>query len=160
MFSCIAVSGLAAMTKTETIIDLVGQAFIGALLGPVVVLIATILGCLVGALLEASSGITVYRWEMAPLIVLVIASPGSAAVSSLGMLTGRYNISLVAGLLINAIVFTSVLVPRWGSNPAAVSIWAITVGSIAGGAAGAIGGLIGKRRANNGMQVDARTSRH
>jgi hypothetical protein len=146
--------------RTETIIALVGRAVVGALLGPVVVLIATVLGCLVGALLEASLGITVYSWEMAPLIVLVIASPGSAAVSSLGMLTARYNISLVVGLLINTIVFASVLVPRWGSNPAAVSIWAMTVGSTAGGAAGAIGGVIGKRRANNGMQVDARTSRH
>lgn len=137
------------MKELRTIVQIIGRALVGALLGPIVALIATALGCVVGALLEASLNITVYSWEMVPLMVLAVASPGSAAVSSLGLLTGRYKVSLVAGLLINVIVFAAALVPRWGSHPTSVSIWAILVGSIAGGAAGAIAGIIEKRRRHN-----------
>ena len=142
------------MTKGESIVDLIGRVLAGLLLGPAAVFIATI----VGLLLEASSGITVYNSEMPPLLAFVIALPGSALAGSLGIVTGRYRITLITGLLINAAVFTFVLVPIWERTPVAISVWVMTVGLVTGAAAGAFGGLIGKKKANSRIEADPHTS--
>ena len=119
-----------------------------AIAGGAVVFLVVVIGSLIGGLIEARIGSPVVSWEMAPFVVWFFATPGGVLVAVIGALTGRWWSGLAIGLLIHGMCFGFLLLSN-PSNPFAVSCWAFIVGTIAGGAAGAMGGAVRQLKAKD-----------
>jgi hypothetical protein len=115
--------------------------FLAVVCGVVAVFSVVWLGTYVGGCIEAKIGILVISWEMAPLAVLLFATPGGIVVALLGLLSRRWWRGLALGLLIHGLYFGCLLLGTLG-NPFAVNCWFYVVGTMAGGAAGAMGGAV------------------
>lgn len=123
-----------------------------AVLGAGAVLLVVVVGSWIGRLIEARIGSPVVSYEMAPVVVWFFATPGGALVAIVGAISGRWWRGLAIGLLIHGLYFACLLLSG-SANPVAVSCWVYAVGTIAGGAAGAIGGAVRQLHLKENQQI-------
>lgn len=111
--------------------------------GAVAVLVVTLVGFAVGLYLEAHIGSPVVSFEFTPFGVWFFGTPAGMLVASAGAVSGSWWRGLAIGLLVQGTLFGCL---AWmcslGSYPFAVNCWVFLVGTIGGGAAGAIGGAL------------------
>lgn len=116
------------------------SAFVGAAAG----FGTTVVGSLVGSALEGPLGGPVVAWEMAPLVVGVLATVGGAFVGPLATWGGTWRRGLMVGTGVHALIFVALLIQTIGlHHPRAVICWVTTTGILAGAIAGS---LCGARR--------------
>ena len=113
-----------------------------AVLGAVAVFLIVLVGWRIGESIETRTGLTVVSWEMAPLAAWVFGTPSAVLAAVLGAISGRWWRGVALGLLIHGLYFGCLLLWARG-NPLAVNCWFYAVGTVAGGAAGAMGGAVG-----------------
>lgn len=97
----------------------------------------------VGGALEGPLGTIIVSWEMAGLIVTILAILGGAMMGSIGQMTARPLIGMVGGGLALSTVFASVALNN--GCPTGVAVWTILVGLVTGTMSGGVGGWIGQR---------------
>ncbi len=115
-----------------------------ALLGAVAGFGMTVLGTMIGLLVEGIIGSPVAGWELMPFVVAVFATLGGVIVAMLGALSSRWWRGLVIGAIAHGLVLLMVP-PDPPGAPTAVIVWIYVVWLIAGGTAGALGGLLTQR---------------
>jgi hypothetical protein len=103
-----------------------------------------LLGALVGGMAEKALDTTVVSWEMGTLVVPLVCTVGGLLVGALAALSGTAARGILIGLVVPALYSGWWLVQAW-SFPPGVKVWAVAVWLIAGGAAGAVGGVLRQR---------------
>ncbi len=101
----------------------------------------TIVGSLIGSALEGPLGGPVVSWEMAPLVVGVLATVGGAFVGPLSRWGGTWRRGLMIGTGVHSLIFGALLIQTMGlHHPRAVLCWVTTTGVLAGAIAGSLCG--------------------
>jgi hypothetical protein len=103
----------------------------------------SIIGGEVGNWIESYWNMTVVGWEMAGLVVCVLVTVCGFFIGSAAGMIRRVVIATVLGAVVGGACLAAVSLTN--GSPRGVTIWSISVGVCGGAAAGAVGGLIGKR---------------
>jgi hypothetical protein len=113
------------------------------------VLIAAIVGLGAGGGLGLLLGqAPVFHWEMAGLVVAVVAAGGGTIAAATGTLSGRVTVGAGVGAVLAGAVF--LLLSLTAEHPAAVTLSGTAAAAAAAAFAGALGGAIG-RDASRGL---------
>lgn len=125
------------------LVDCVLAAFLGALIGGGV----TFVGDWVGALLEGALQVTLRAWELVTLVVAFINVPGGAVSGLVGVWSRRPLRGFVIGVVLHGVVFGALILTSDSlqAAPSTVNGWVLVVGTLAGGLAGLVGGVLGRR---------------
>ena len=118
--------------------------------GAAAVLLVVLIGSWIGGIVENRIGSPVVSWEMASYVVWLFATPGGMLVAIIGAISARWWRGLAIGLLIHGLYFGCLELSP--ATPIAVRCWVYAVGTIAGGAAGAIGGAVSQLQAKQDQQ--------
>ena len=107
----------------------------------------------VGGSLEGPLGITIVSWEMAGLIVTMLATLGGGVMGGIGRMLASPVFGAVTGGLVLSGAFAGVALTN--GCPHGVAVWTILVGLLTGVSSGCCGGWIGQRGrvARNGSQT-------
>ena len=97
----------------------------------------------IGGSLEGLLGITIVSWEMAGLIVTMLAALGGGVMGGIGRMLASPLFGAVTGGLVLSGAFAGVALTN--GCPHGVAVWTIVVGLLTGVAAGSCGGWIGQR---------------
>jgi hypothetical protein len=106
------------------------------------------LGVLAGGMAEQALGTTVTSWELGALAVPTACTVGGLLVGALGAWGGTWVRGLLVGVVVAGVLCGWWLVQAW-SFPAGVKVWSVAVWVIAGGTAGAVGGVLRQRIGRN-----------
>ena len=147
----------AVTTYQKTLLGIAISSILSAFAGAGAGLCVGILGVLVGVMAEMTLDTTVVSWEMGALIVPVVCMVGGFLVGTLGALSGTWVRGFLVGLVISG------LLSGWWledvrSFPTGVKVWAVAVWAIAGGAAGAVGGVLRQRLGKNPRAQERRSA--
>ena len=136
----------------SSIVSVAISSILGAFAGAGVGLCVGILGALVGGMAEKALDTTVVSWEMVTLMILLSCTVGGLLVGTLGALSGTWARGFLIGLAVSGLHcgwwLGWWLEDSWNFPPG-VKVWAVTVWVIAGGAAGAVGGVLRQRLGKN-----------
>ena len=116
-----------------------------SVLGAGVAFVVSMVGGSLGSCIESQWQVVVISWEMAGLVVCVLATIGGFLVAPLAAMTRRVLLGAVLGGVTVGACLAGVSLTN--GSPPGVATWAIIVGICAGASAGAVGGVIGKRSA-------------
>lgn len=112
--------------------------------GAITILLVTMLGFAVGVYIETHIGRPVVSFELVPFNVWLVATMAGVPVAIAAALSGTWWRGLAIGLLVHGLVFGWLFFSMYTTPgyPFAVDCWAFAVGTIGGGAAGAMGGAL------------------
>jgi hypothetical protein len=120
--------------------DRTGENAVGKILA---VVLAAAAGLLVaGGLGFVAGEAPVFHWEMAGLVVALLAAAGGAVAAGSGAGSGKPGVGAAVGSLLTGMAF--VLLSIGEQHPVALTFWGVVVVAVAAGVAGAVGGGIGK----------------
>lgn len=125
-----------------------------AVLGAGAAFSVSILGGAIGNWIESQWNMVVISWEMAGLVVCVLATLCGFFFAAIAGIFAR----VVVGPVLGAVGVGACLaaISLTNGSPRGVAIWSIAVGVGAGMAAGAVGGMIGKQGQSNVAINDGR----
>jgi hypothetical protein len=146
--------------------NVVGTVVRASVVGAGTILLMTVLGYAVGVVIEVRIGRPVVRFELVPLGVWLTATPAGILVAIAGAVSGTWRRGLAIGLLAHGLLFGWMafdyfllslsigrpLLSDPSGYPFAVNCWAFAVGTIGGGAAGAMGGAVRQRQLKQDQQ--------
>lgn len=116
----------------------ISQGIMFGLCGFGVVFVICILGSAIGGVIEDRIDSPVISWEMAELVVWVVAIPSGIFMAILGASTGSWKQGLLMGLFTHGVCFGVMI---WTEpNPFAVNCWIHAVLTSVAAGAGALGG--------------------
>ena len=151
------------MKKANAVLTVLRASVVGA----GTILLMTVLGYAVGLLIEARIGRPVVGFELVPLGVWLSATPAGILVAIAGAVSGTWWRGLAIGLLVHGLLFGCMCfgyvllslsigrpLPSDPSGyPFAVNCWAFAVGTVGGGAAGAMGGALRQLQSKENQQL-------
>lgn len=129
--------------------------------GVCAVWLVTIVGLIIGGLLEGATGSTTVFWEASFLVPVIYGSPSGAIVAGLGGACKKWTWAAYVGLGTHLIYFSIVAAAYYSSAVAPYSSakgvfwWIFLVGLAGGTAAGALGGALGHLRAMSQRKNEA-----
>jgi hypothetical protein len=123
---------------------LLGVILSGSFAGAGVGLCVGILGALAGSLAEKALDTTVISFEAGLYIVPLTCTVGGLLMGALGAFSGTWGRGLLIGVVVVGLLGGWWLAAAWDFPPS-VKVWSVTVWETAGGAAGAVGGLVCQR---------------
>jgi hypothetical protein len=114
--------------------------------GALAALAVTWVGDWIGALFESAFQVTLRAWEFAAIQVSFVNTPLGAVAGLLGVLSKRWVRGVGIGVILHAVVFLIFVLSSdsFRAAPASVNGWVLSVGIFGGGAAGAVGGVLGQ----------------
>jgi hypothetical protein len=124
------------------------SSILGAFVGAGAGLGVGILGAIVGGYAEQGLDTAVVSFEMGTLAVPLVCAMGGLLAGTLGAWSGTWGRGLLIGVVTASVLCGWWLVQAW-SFPAGVKVWSVAVWVIAGGTAGAVGGVLCQRRGRN-----------